>query len=540
MSHRLGIVRQAVEELGGLARFSRDLPRFLRRPIDAREAEARLRRDLERREQRFLTIVDRAIYGQRKSPYLPLLRYAGCEQGDLQALVAREGLDDALRTLARAGVYVEHDEFKGLRDAVRGSARFRFDQAEFDNPLVPIHLFAETGASSGKPIRIRRTLGLMGDLAAWVALSQAAHGVERPRHAFWMTGPVWWALIYGQLNQPVTGWFHPLRPLPWQVRLGTPYLRLLGRIGGQYWPRPVACDLRDPAPLARWLVKNVHPSGPIVLTTASSAAARVAIAARDEGLDLTGVTFYVKSEPLTAARRQLIEDAGAQVIVLYGSMEVPTVGSGCATATSPDDMHLAADLLALITRPRVLGEGGPTVDALALTTLSPNAGKVCLNVEIGDYAGVEERDCGCLLGRLGLRTHISDVRGFDKLTGEGVTFLRASLESILEDVLPRQFGGTAMDYQLAEEETIGGITSLILRVAPSVGAVDEAALRSVLLHKLGEGGTVQQHMAALWRRAETVAIRREPPILTPAGKVLPFRPLRQDQMGRSRADATSR
>ena len=112
-------------------------------------------------------------------------------------------------------------------------------------------------------------------------------------------------------------------------------------------------------------------------TTASSAAARVAIAARDAGFDLAAVTFVVKSEPLTAARRQLIEDTSAQVIVLYGSMEVPTVSTGCATSTLPDDMHLAADLIALITRPRMLGKAVLAVDALTLmSTLSPNAGKI--------------------------------------------------------------------------------------------------------------------------------------------------------------------
>jgi len=111
---------------------------------------------------------------------------------------------------------------------------------------------------------------------------------------------------------------------------------------------------------------------------------------------------------------------------------VPTIGSGCAAPTAPDDMHLAADLVALIARSRRVGDDGPLVNALLVTTLSTNAAKICLNVELGDYADMETRDCGCSLGQLGLRTHLSGVRGFDKLTGEGVTFLRAHLEPILE------------------------------------------------------------------------------------------------------------
>ena len=353
----------------------------------------------------------------------------------MRTLVLLEGLDAALQTLATRGVYVAHDEAKGLRDTVRGSVRTRFHERQFDNTLNPLHLKAETGGSSGQPMRIRRTLGLMDDLAGWVRLSQEAYGLEHPRHAFWMTGPVWWALIYGKLGQPVDGWFHPLQELPWQVRYGTPYLPLLGRIGGQRWPRPQPCDVRDPPPLACWLAARAagtRETGPVVLTIASSSAARVAVAARDADISLRGVTFVVKSEPLTAARRSLIEEVGGRVVVLYGSMEVPTIGSGCAAPTAPDDMHLAADLVALIARSRRVGDDGPLVNALLVTTLSTNAAKICLNVELGDYADMETRDCGCSLGQLGLRTHLSGVRGFDKLTGEGVTFLRAHLEPILE------------------------------------------------------------------------------------------------------------
>jgi hypothetical protein len=522
-----GRAARAADEIARLARFTRDLPGFLHRPIGPDEARARLRHGLRTREQRFLRLVGRLIYGYARSPYLPLLQHAGCEQGDVRRLVTQEGVEGALRQLARAGVYVTHEELKGIRDVVRGSLRFRFPDTQFDNPLLPGHLVAETGGSGGTTTRVRRSLRLLDEMAAWVGLAQQAHGLDRPRHAFWMTGPVWWALIYGKLDQPVDGWFHPLEPLHWRVRIGAPYLRLLGRLGGQRWPQPLACDLRSPEPLARWLAERAAESRPLLLTTASSAATRVAIAADAAGLSLVGVTFVVKSEPLTETRRRLIESTGARVLVLYGSMEVPTIGSGCATPAAPDDMHLAADLHAVITRRREAIAGGPEVDALLLSSLSPYAARICLNLELGDYAQVEERDCGCLLGELGLRTHLSEVRGFDKLTGEGVTFVRASLERILENVLPTRFGGTALDYQIVEEEADDGLARLILRVAPSVGVVDEAALRTTLLRELGRGGMIQQYMAALWQRAETITISREPPETTRAGKVLPFRGLKR-------------
>jgi phenylacetate-coenzyme A ligase PaaK-like adenylate-forming protein len=282
------------------------------------------------------------------------------------------------------------------------------------------------------------------------------------------------------------------------------------------------CDLRDPTPLARWLAQQAGLGSPAILTTASSAAARVAIAAQAAGVDLSGVTFVVKSEPLTAARRRAIEAVGARAIVLYGSMECPMIGSGCASPTTADDMHLAADANALITRPRQDRVGGPTVNALLVTSLAPHAAKIFLNVETGDYAQVEQRGCECLLGTLGLRTHLSHVRSFDKLTGEGVTFLCANLEVILEDVLPARFGGTSMDYQIVEEEDANGGARLMLHIAPAVGPVDEGAVRDTLLAELEKGGLLNQHMAALWRRAETIVVRRARPFATRAGKVLPF------------------
>src|ERR1700741_1358178 len=126
-------LHRAVGDAVMLGRFTRDVPRFLRTPITLEAARDTLRRDLASREQRFLAIADRAIYSRPTSPYARLLRNAGCQVGDLRALVAREGIEGALRTLADAGVHVTFDEFKGRREAIRGSQRFTFSQREFDN-----------------------------------------------------------------------------------------------------------------------------------------------------------------------------------------------------------------------------------------------------------------------------------------------------------------------------------------------------------------------------------------------------------------------
>jgi hypothetical protein len=194
-------------------------------------------------------------------------------------------------------------------------------------------------------------------------------------------------------------------------------------------------------------------------------------------------------------------------------------------------MHLLVQHLGVIERPRAALEGGPSVDALLFTLLTPAASKIALNVETGDYARVEDRDCSCLLGELGLRTHLSDLRSFEKMTGEGVTFARSNLEQILEDVLPARFGGTSIDYQLAEEEAPDSSTRLILRVSPSVGPVDSRELQATLLAELARGGPLAAYHAGLWRNAGTVEVRREAPIVTRQGKVLPLQARRRQDRG---------
>jgi hypothetical protein len=59
-------------------------------------------------------------------------------------------------------------------------------------------------------------------------------------------------------------------------------------------------------------------------------------------------------------------------------------------------------------------------------------------------------------------------------------------------------------------------------VSPEVGEIDEDAIRTALLDELGRGSAVDQYQAGIWRNAQTIQIRRESPLSTRAGKVLPF------------------
>ena len=189
-----------------------------------------------------------------------------------------------------------------------------------------------------------------------------------------------------------------------------------------------------------------------------------------------------------------------------------------------DDVHVSLDAWAVLRGPRQVADEG-TVDSLLLTGVRPACPKVLLNAEIGDYAVVESRLCGCLFDEMGYFTHLHTIRSFEKLTGIGVTILGGDLFRVLEEALPRHFGGTVTDYQLLEEEAADGSPRYTLIVSPDVGPVDEGRLIARFLDELGSLRHHYRFMTNLWREAGIVRVQRRRPLVTARGKVLPFRTL---------------
>jgi len=511
------------EFVAAMARLARDLPAYVRTPLTADAARARIGDQVQRREQRLVALVERAIYGYPSSPFLTLLRHAGCQFGDFRALIAAEGIEGGLRILADRGVYVTYDEMKGQHETVRGSLRVRFRTDDFDNPLVRPHLYLYTGGSGRAPSRVSYSLPFIEEWASSGVVAQEAHGVVRPRQVCWW--PVPWAQILAsaRLGNPTLRWFYPVHPLPPIVRLAAQYMAAVGRAGGVRLPLPERCDLENPEPLVRWLADELRSGEPIVLWTLTGLGARAGLAATQAGLDLTGATFLVAGEPVTDDRRRQIEASGARLVVVYGSMDISASGYSCATPQAVDDIHMMTHRCVVYPRPRAAAPGGPVVNALLVSTISPSVPKIAFNTEMGDYARHEIRECGCTLGALGLRTHLSEIRSFEKLTGEGVTFARSNLEQILEQVLPAKFGGTGLDYQLSEEAAPNGAANLVLRVHPALGELDGTAIRALLLASLGGDSVLDQYQARIWRNAGALEVRCEAPIATRGGKVPPVR-----------------
>src|SRR5262249_1848898 len=126
------------------ATFFPALGAHLRHPLTVEAALKMVRRRLERRDEDFLTLMRRSVYGDRESPYLPLLHAAGCEYGDLAALVHKVGVEAALQRLLLAGVYLTVAELKGNRAVERGSVRVAAELARLrtrawwvDEPAAP-------------------------------------------------------------------------------------------------------------------------------------------------------------------------------------------------------------------------------------------------------------------------------------------------------------------------------------------------------------------------------------------------------------------
>jgi hypothetical protein len=168
------------------------------------------------------------------------------------------------------------------------------------------------------------------------------------------------------------------------------------------------------------------------------------------------------------------------------------------------------------------GIAGPGVraDTFLVSSLRPSATLLLLNLSLGDGGVLGERRCGCPLDRPGWRTHLLGVRSAEKLTAAGMAFLDTDVVTILEEALPRRFGGGPADYQLVEDEAADGRPRLRLLVHPRVGPLDPASVVDAFLRSLGQSGGAQRVGELAWRGARLLELERRPPMTTSAGKIL--------------------
>jgi hypothetical protein len=528
-------MNETLEYIRTFARFPFGLRRYLQHRLTYEDAQRIVREQLERREENFLRLVEKSIYGYPRSPYLPLLKMAGCELGDLRASVQRKGLEGALRELRESGVYITFEEFKGRKPIVRNGQTIPVKAQDFDNPFTRHDLTLQTGGSSGAAVNVGVDLDHVGEQAPHEMLTLSAHGMLGAPSIRWNgilpTGAlrnILRALRFGHVPER---WFSPtgLRSTKSWVKYGlaTYYILFWIRLYGVRAPLPEYVRVEQAQVVARAIADILQKHGRCMINTPVSCAVRACIAAQEAGIDLTGATFNVTSEPPTPAKVRQIRNAGARHLPTYAMVEANRIASGCATSDDANDVHLFKDAFALFAHPYLVEGMGVTVPAFNLTTLLSSAPKLMLNVQMDDYGIVEERHCGCELESYGYTTHLREIRSYSKLTGEGVTLIGNEILRVLEETLPARFGGSPLDYQLMEQEDEQGFTRLYLVVSPRLQIADESQVIEVMLQALSASSSMADAARSVWQKSQTLQIKRIEPIRTARGKLLPLHTLRR-------------
>lgn len=507
------------------AQFFLKLPGYLRRPLTLDQARARLSEGLRNRENLFLEKVRLDIFGYPERPYAQLMRCAGCEYGDIEAQVRREGLDATLHTLFRSGVYLSIDEFKGCRPAQRGSTVIDVQPSMLQAPRASYVLPARSSGTRSKGTPVMIDLEFIRACAGNAAVSLASRGVDRWAKTAWESPgaglrfrTVKYALGGG--SPPAT--FSQIDPesdaIPSYFRWNLRLLRWVSAAAGRPLPWPQYAPLDNPGPIVVWLqqrrrvgeVPHVH-----AFTSSAVIACRWAM---ENDVDISGSWFLLQGEPITPAAIDTVRQAGCHVIPRYGTMEVGAIAYGCAQGDQADGMHLVSNMHGLIQAGDVGTAHGLPPKAVLITSLHAQAPFVMLNLSMGDQADMADRACGCPLEAAGWTKHVWNVRSFEKLTGGGVTLHGTDVIHVLSEVLPGKFGGVQTDYQLAEKLGADGEARLELVVHPRLGdlpACDVAeAFLSALSRSDSDGMMIQR-----WRDAGTLQVVKRPPAVTKAGKI---------------------
>ena len=523
-------VNENLEYLTLFARFPFSAHRFFKRRLTLQDAERIVRDRMEHRTDNFLRVVASSVYGNPRSPYLALLKLAGCQLGDLRALVQQKGLEGALIELRAAGVYVTFEEFKGRKPIERHGQTIPVTARDFDNPFARRDFATQSSGSTGLATLVHQDLDDVAATAPDLMLSYSAYGVLDSPIITWaafLPGPGFrFVLQSAYMGRALQRWFAPngWRESKYWLKYSAATLYMLASIRalGYTAPTPEIVPLDQAIVIARCLDQILKMAGSALLLSGVSRALRVCLAAEEAGIDLTGTVIRCAGEPVTEAKEAAMRRVGAQCRSGYVMTETGAVALACANPAFSSGLHLLKDAFALVTHEHTVAGQAATVRALNLTSLLDTAPKVLLNTQMDDYAIVEERTCGCALEALGYGTHIREIRSYSKLVGETVTLIGNEMLHILESVLPTRFGGSALDYQLLEQEDAQGFTRLFLVISPRVQIADERAVIEVMHTALRDSTPMADAARVVWQQAQTIQIQRSEPVWTASAKYKPL------------------
>ena len=514
-----------LQEIKFYSKTAWGLRQFLRTPPIA-DPEAYVRHNLANRTPNFLSLVERGIFQNPSSPYNEMFRLAACTFGDLQSEVQRNGLEPTLKRLREAGVYLTHDEFKGKTPIVRAGREIPSRDGSFRNPQVANAL--SEGISSGsrsKGTRSPRSIGRLLDREARFKIRNREFGLSnRIRIELKPILPSGTGLGPGQRGlregYPVERWFAVgggLRDSGHYRFVTHCLVRWAGLLGCRA-PLPTYLAPNDFSVVAEYIARRRREGAPAAVHAFPSPAVRVAAAATELGLDISGTLFFVGGEALTDAKRETIQRAGAEVYPFYPISEVGPIGESCRQMNTGNCVHFYEDNVVAFVHRRRANLSDAEVNALQFTSLLKHCPHVLVNAEMDDAGVIGPAQCdgNCEFSRLGFTKQVSEIFSFGKLTGQGMTLVGTDLLKILEEILPARLGGAPGDYQLVETEGAAQ-TQLSLRVNPRIQAAPEK-IRECFLRELKTfyGGALASRM---WSHAQGVEVVSGQPYATRTGKI---------------------
>jgi len=303
-------LQSCFRRLGYYADMASGFHQILQSPLPS-DWDGLIRNQLQRREATLLATVEAVIFSRPGHPYHQMFRLAGCSYRDRQEAVRQKGLEPALVSLRRDGVYLTHDEFKGKAPIVRAGRHIPSDERSFANPLATGRFVSTSGGSRSRGTTTPQNPAHARHILAYYVLNQREFQLGRRRHLQFRpilpdTTGINPCVRYLRLGCRMDRWFSPtgLGRDSAHYRIATNNLVMLARLRGVKVPFPRYLPPNDFSPVAVWIDRRRQEGGECVVSCAVSSAVRVAAAALERGLDLRGTIFLV------SASRSPIPSAG--------------------------------------------------------------------------------------------------------------------------------------------------------------------------------------------------------------------------------------
>ena len=121
--------------------------------------------------------------------------------------------------------------------------------------------------------------------------------------------------------------------------------------------------------IVRWMEKVLAEEGAVQVAGGVSLSLRIAIAAKEMGVDLTGAVLSGGGEPPTENKVATITSTGARCLPSYHFSEVGAVGLACNNPVDCNDHHLIVDHLEVLQWPRKVPGTDVEVEAFNITTM---------------------------------------------------------------------------------------------------------------------------------------------------------------------------